>query len=59
MAEALIKVSSDKTEVPLADTASLFEFLKMSTPVGLRGPALEKRLLTSLTIALRQRSEAH
>ena len=59
MTAHLAKTHGKPTVTSLSEMKLVFDFLKVSSSAGLSGPALEDRLLTSLAIALHQRSEAH
>lgn len=59
MKDHLAKAPQDRTEASPSDMTMLFNFLKVSSPKGLRGRELENRLLTSLAIALRGKVSAH
>lgn len=59
MADHMNRTAQKTTDASPSDMKMVFEFLKMSSPNGLHGAALEDRLLTSLAIALRERAGAH
>ena len=59
MTERLTKSTVHSHDLPAQEMQMVLKFLKISSPQGLRGAALEDRLLTSLTLFLHQEAVSH
>lgn len=59
MTERLTKTAALRHDLSAADMQMVQKFLRISSPSGLTGRALEDRLLTSLALFLHQGAVSH